>query len=295
MRAEDIFAHIAAQAGVPARGNDLSIPCRACGVGRKSLHVTLKHGRILYYCFATGCSPADIERAYGVASDAPRPVAPAVRRAERAQEQQRHEKAAALAETALRGATFAEHPYLDRKGFPAEKALVSSGVLMWERADDGSWQQALRYEGWLVVPMRHYQSGKLLSAQFIAPDGEKKFLPGGIADRAVFSLGRGAKWRVYCEGYATALSIRAAMRALSQDAEVVVCFSAQNLPKVAVRKPHAFVVADNDASGTGAHYAAQCGLWWWMPGDEGDDANDAHRKYGLDYLVEGLHPLIVAV
>ena len=50
----------------------------------------------------------------------------------------------------------------------------------------------------------------------IGPDGSKKFLPRGKASEAVYKIGKGAE-RYYCEGYATALSVRAALRRLYRD------------------------------------------------------------------------------
>jgi hypothetical protein len=61
------------------------------------------------------------------------------------------------------------------------------------------------------------------------------------------------RWLV--EGYATGLSVRAALRELHRDAQVVVCFSAGNLAHVGKLvkelRPKAYVFADNDKSGAG--------------------------------------------
>src|SRR3546814_7594504 len=77
----------------------------------------------------------------------------------------------------------------------------------------------------------------------------------------------------HCEGYATALSIQAALKRLYRRASVVVCFSASNLAHVA-KSLGGRVVADHDESGTGERAARETGLQWCMPPDVGTDAND---------------------
>src|SRR5205807_706613 len=97
-----------------------------------------------------------------------------------------------------------------------------------------------------------------------------------------------------CEGYATALSVRAALQSLYRDDRVIVCFSAGNLARVAgLYGPRAVVVADNDASGTGEAAARSTGLSWVMPAEVGQDANDLHLARGVAAIVDlvrrGLH------
>jgi putative DNA primase/helicase len=98
--------------------------------------------------------------------------------------------------------------------------------------------------------------------QRISADGTKLFLPGGKAKGSVFFIGpllAQERWLV--EGYATGLSVRAALRELHREAQVVVCFSAGNLAHVGrlvkELRPKAFVFADNDKSGAGAKAAAK--------------------------------------
>jgi putative DNA primase/helicase len=120
----------------------------------------------------------------------------------------------------------------------------------------------------------------------IDAEGGKKFLPGGKASGSVFVLGSGMQ-TYYCEGYATGLSIRAALRSMYSTARVVVCFSAANLAKVAV---NGFVVADHDESNTGRIYAEKTRLPYWMPPEVGD-ANDYHQKHGVRALADALRAL----
>ncbi len=165
---------------------------------------------------------------------------------------------------------YGPHPYLAAKGFPEEQGLIAAGDL--------------------IIPMRHYKTNAVRSIQMIKPDGQKLFLKGAPASEAVYKLGRGTE-RWYCEGYATALSVRAALKALYRDqtAEVVVCFSVGNLAKVAQR---GYVIADNDKSGDGEKYAKKTGLPYWMPPEVGTDANDYMLRHGIEALAEELREVL---
>lgn len=176
-----------------------------------------------------------------------------------------HHEARRIAQERLDLSVLGTHPYLASKGFPEHRGLV--------------------YEGDLLIPMRGCR-GALNSIQTIRPDGAKRFLKGGKASGSVFAMGSGLETYL-CEGFATALSIRAAMAALYRRARVVVCFTASNLTKV----PGTFVIADNDSSGTGRRYAEKTGLPWWMPPDTDMDANDFHRSEGIRALADALRCL----
>ena len=191
---------------------------------------------------------------------------------------------------------YTTHPYLTRKGFPDAKGLV--------------------HDGDLIIPMRHYRDyHRLQSVQMIGPDGSKKFLPGGRASEAVYKIGKGAE-RYYCEGYATALSVRAALQHLYRDrhSEVWACFSAGNIPKVALSSRRSMVIADHDwwrcpkkecrakwdyeskrcpscgssgvAEPAGEKHAKQTGLPYWMPPEPGTDANDYMLSHGVEALAD---------
>lgn len=182
----------------------------------------------------------------------------------RHEESLRHAAAAREAADLLKHSYLDVHPYLARKGFPAEKGLI--------------------LENALLVPMRDFATGALWSVQRIAEDGTKRFLTGGRAKLATMTLGpRYVRERWLCEGYATGLSIRAALRNLRREAQVIICFSADNMRAVApmVRLP-AYVCADNDASDTGRRCAVATGLPWVMPPK--GDANDLHQARGLRAL-----------
>lgn len=179
----------------------------------------------------------------------------------------RHARASQEAARIIRECERGNHPYLAFKGFPAALGLVHSG-------------------GDLIIPARDFKHyGTINTVQRIAADGSKKFLPGGKAKGSVFIIGKGAlRERWLCEGYATGLSLQAALLDLRRQAEIVVCFSAGNLQHVA-SMCKAFVMADNDASGTGQQAAEATGLPWVMPEEVGMDANDLHQTKGLRGLV----------
>lgn len=171
------------------------------------------------------------------------------------------------AQALVRDAIISGHPYLIRKGFPDRATLVR--------------------EGRLVIPVRDVDDYRqIISAQLIDESGEKRFLTGGRTRGGIHRLGATHAERiVLCEGYATGLSIDAALLRLSGAHAVVVCFSARNLEHVATRFPDAVVAADNDESKTGEECAKRTGLRWTMPPEIGD-FNDMHLSRGL-YAVVG--------
>lgn len=181
-------------------------------------------------------------------------------------------EACRIAQDMLKRAALDSHPYLIAKGFPLERGLVLNGELL--------------------IPMREFRHyAQVNSLQRISADGTKLFLPGGKAKGSVFFIGpfmTDERWLV--EGYATGLSVLAALHELHRKAQVVVCFSAGNLAHIGkiVRelRPKAYVFADHDKSGAGAKAAEETGLPWVMAPDVGMDANDLHRQQGLRALAK---------
>lgn len=160
------------------------------------------------------------------------------------------------------------HAYLIRKGFPLEPYFELDGDLLVPMFD------AIEYR-------------KPIGLQRINAEGDKKFLTGQRSKGAVFRLGSGRSREVWlCEGYATALSVRAALGALYRPADVVACFSAGNIRHVASLGIGTHVMADHDASGAGEQAAQATGLPYAMPAQIGMDANDVHRADGLEAVVE---------
>ena len=180
-------------------------------------------------------------------------------------------EACRIAQDMLKRAALDSHPYLIAKGFPLERGLVLNGELL--------------------IPMREFRHyAQVNSLQRISADGSKLFLPGGKAKGSVFFIGpvmADERWLV--EGYATGLSVLAALHELHRRAQVVVCFSAGNLAHVGKLvkelRPKAYVFADNDESGAGAKAAEETGLSFLMTMERGD-ANDYHQRHGIRALAK---------
>lgn len=193
------------------------------------------------------------------------------------EERRRHVEARSLADRMVREATVTTHPYLAAKGFAEETGLVLGGELL--------------------IPMREFEAYKQInSIQRIAADGTKLFLAGGKAKGSIFLIGpMMARERWFCEGYATGLSIRAALRKLYREALVVVCFSAGNLAHVGRLNKRAgdYGVADNDKSGAGEEAVMSAGLRYWMSPQQGEDFNDFHLRVGLQGAADSLRQQVL--
>ena len=197
-------------------------------------------------------------------SDTPAKVTPAQiqeRRNEEAKREAEAKSAAAKAGWILHQSVTTEHPYLAKKGFPEEAMKV------WN-AEDGFF---------LVVPM--FRDGHLVGCQLINKEGEKKFLKGQRTKGASFTIdAKGVP--IFCEGLATALSIRAVMKLIKIRYTIHVCFSAGNMKEVAGRVPGGFVVADNDPNGVGEQAARDTGKPYWLSPAIREDFNDYHQRVG---------------
>jgi len=171
-------------------------------------------------------------------------------------------QAAAKAAGLLNNCQRAMHDYLKAKGFPEEpgNVYVKDGV------------------PYLIIPMR--VGSQLVGAQVISPEGDKKFLYGQRTKGAEYVFDNKGP-HILVEGYATALSVRAAMKALRMRYTIHVCFSAQNLLHISKQNEDCFIIADNDESTTGQRMAEQSGKRWWMPPTVGHDFNDMHQEIGL--------------
>lgn len=170
---------------------------------------------------------------------------------------------AAIAKTAqiLGESQFGKHDYLKAKGFPDAEGKI------WVK--DG--------EQYLVIPMR--VDGHLVGCQMIDQSGGKKFLYGQRTSGAELVIdNKGVD--IFCEGYATALSIQSVLRKLKRRYKIHVCFSAMNMKKIALAIGSGCVVADNDASGTGERIAKEIGYPYWMSDVVGEDANDTMQRIG---------------
>jgi len=172
----------------------------------------------------------------------------------RAAEQARAQRAAAeLARRLWRASQPARvHPYLTRKGIAAHGARICT---VDTRRDpyairpDLPPAQRPDYRGCLLIPVT--RDRRILSLQFIRPDGAKRFLSGGRTEGGYFAIGATQNDRplYIAEGFATAATIHE----LTQ-APAVCAFNAGNLEAVSrhmrARWPERQIIiaADNDAA-----------------------------------------------
>lgn len=181
---------------------------------------------------------------------------------------ERQKKTAVLAQQMIDAAAHSTHAYLARKGFPARLGLVLAGKLL--------------------IPVRDARDyARILSVQEIAEDGQKRFLAGGRVSGGIYRLGCPivkARKVILCEGFATGLSLEAALARLPGPTAVVVCFCARNLELIAQSVRATLVCTDHDASQVGQRSAERTGLPWVMPADVGD-FNDLHQRAGLQALI----------
>ena len=173
----------------------------------------------------------------------------------------RQAEAARKAAWILHQCQFAHHEYLRTKGHPEEVGNIF--------VKDG--------EKLLVIPMRIGKN--LVGVQLIDEAGVKRFLTGQRTAGAEFVLdNKGPHY--LCEGYATALSLRAILKNYKRRYTLHICFSAGNMLKIAATLPGGYVIADNDVSGTGERVAREIGWPYWMSPEVGD-CNDHHLREGL--------------
>jgi putative DNA primase/helicase len=167
---------------------------------------------------------------------------------------QLQQKAAHKAQYLINQSVKDSHPYLIRKGFESAKAYV--------------------LEDKLVLPMRINQN--LVGCQIIDHEGNKKFLFGQRTKGASLIIDNKGR-DILCEGFATALSVRRALRELRERYTIHVCFSAGNMLEVAKGKINPLVIADNDP--VGLRVAKQIGEYWSSARD-GEDLNDMEMREG---------------
>jgi len=171
--------------------------------------------------------------------------------------------------------TMKPHKYLVKKGFPDEVAPV------WEK--DG--------KSLLVLPMRIQRD--IAGVQLIGDEGNKQFLSGQKTKGATLTIdAKGLP--IFCEGFATALTIRRLMKIIKVRYTIYCCFSAGNVKEVAGGIPGGIVIADNDTNGTGEKVARETGKPYWMPPTTGLDLNDYWLDVGDFKASQVLRPAIVS-
>jgi putative DNA primase/helicase len=205
---------------------------------------------------------------------------------DRALQKKKADEAAKVAEAIIAAASPSQHDYLVAKGFRNERALVVPAEAVrriggrYLLPEDPSCRQAI------VIPAR--LSGAVRSVQLIWESGQKKFLAKGEIHGASHRIaaGNGGSW--LCEGYATGLTLRRALKAFGRSDTVLCCFSAANICAVARRlRGKCYIAADNDKpieqygnKGTGEYWALQAERPYVMPPALGTDFNDMEAADG---------------
>ena len=215
--------------------------------------------------------------------------------ARRTEAEKRERNAAKAAASMFKRSALSLHPYLVAKGFANERGFVLNGELL--------------------LPMMDAH-GKLWSLQRISGGGGKLYLSGGRASGMRLNMGGMGDRTWFCEGYATALSVRYALRVMRIPDRVVTCFSSDGIAKVSKGCRNGVVVADHDwwrcgrpknecghrwdgdwqqrqcprcgnisvTPPAGEKSARETGLPWWMPPSAGEDANDVYKRSGAAHL-----------
>ena len=193
-----------------------------------------------------------------------------------------------------------------------QQAASETAAALWQKADAAAAHLYLITKGIqpygvkifsdkLLIPMRD-TAGTLHSLQAIAPDGGKRFHPGGRVKGCYHSIGKPTGVLIVCEGYATGASIHECT-----GQAVAVAFNAGNLEPVALELRAKYpdlkiiVAADDDHLTDGnpglikATAAAQAvGGLLSMPLfpagrlDKATDFNDLHQLAGADAVKEGI-------
>lgn len=229
-------------------------------------------------------------------------TAPARKRdpAREQEEREERESVARICAEIVKGCEQGKHPYLAAKGFPDELGLIHEAP--WRHFPAGRLGEALakalpQGDGpLLIIPGRIGR--QITTIQFITPAGDKKNILRGVMGGASHRIAAGRETWV-CEGIATALSVRAALRLLGRSATVLSAFSAANVAKVASGIPGAIIAADHDKPlpqlhglGAGEFHATASGCRWTMPPEMGD-FNDWHQSDGLRAVAVHLRGVVM--
>lgn len=200
------------------------------------------------------------------------------------------DRAARIASLIVEASTIGRHAYLAAKGFPDEPVLLIgrdqlAGILEANRKRVDSLVIETCFTG-IVIPARH--GSEIRSVQIIWEDGTKKFLAGGSMHGVTHRIAKGRDtW--LCEGFATGLSLRAALKGLRRSDTILMCFSASNVAEVASTvRGRCMIAAENDKPiehfggiGTSEHFALKAGKPFVMPPELGMDLNDMHQQQGI--------------
>ena len=185
-------------------------------------------------------------------------------------------KASSTAEWILSQCSLENHPYLEAKGFPHEQGNVF--VKDEKRL--------------LVIPMRNH--GTVVGCQLIDEEGKKKFLYGQTSKGATFMIdAKGTP--VFCEGFATGLSIRNVMQKMNLPYSIYICFSASNMEFISRSIRGGVIIADNDHNGVGETFAKKTGKPYWISEAVGEDFNDYHMRIGNFKASQALKKMLISL
>lgn len=265
-----------------AFGKWLNTDTRAGKSGKGDGRVKIQEHFVTAWNWQTG-EKSTVSLRDGLSAKEQRSVAQSVTRS-KAKAEKDAARAVGMANDLIAASALSTHPYLAAKGFRDEQAMVVPATVVREIV--GDYIVAAGARSAILIPAR--RGTTVTSAQLIWEDGTKKFLFGGEIGGAGHRIATGV-YTWLCEGYATGLTVRAALKGLNVRATVLCCFSASNIAAVA-QKVHgkAFVAADNDKpleqfgwTGAGEYYARQTDLPYGMPPDIGTDFNDMHQHSGI--------------
>ena len=169
------------------------------------------------------------------------------------------QNAAQKAKAIIKQARIEQHATLDAHGMPDRLGLV-----YYPNEDTNL----------LVIPMAI--NGELCGCQLISRHGEKKFIKGQRTKGAEHVIGSHGM-DVWVEGFCTGVAVHISLQAIKIPARVHITFSAGNL-KIMART--GVVIADHDASGVGQSVAAETGIPFYLPENEGDDFCDEWQRIG---------------
>jgi putative DNA primase/helicase len=195
----------------------------------------------------------------------PDPNAAAKRQQLHKERLERQDQAKRKAAYIVSSATKQPHPYMIRKGFDMNFAV---------------------WKDMLVAPMRI--GNLLVGCQLIAADGVKRFLSGQITKGASLKIDNKGR-DIVCEGLATGMSVRRALKHLRERYTIHICFSAGNMVEVASSLTHPLVIADNDDMGIRS--AKKIASRYWV-GEAGEDFNDTEQRIGTEAVAESLRGLL---
>jgi putative DNA primase/helicase len=119
-------------------------------------------------------------------------------------------------------------------------------------------------------------------------------LHGQISKGATFVIGtKGTP--IFCEGYATGLSVRDMMGKMNIPHTIYICFSASNMELIARHIGQGIIIADNDPNGVGEAVAEKTGQPYWISETIGEDFNDYHQRVGNFKASQSLKKVLLSL